>query len=129
MRPHYGLGYCNLHWKRFKKTGDPGGVEPLKPLPPGVWTEWGYDSSGYLLRSRITETGRREFQRQHRVVMGEKLGRALLPHETVHHINGIKDDNRPENLELWTKSQPAGQRVADKIAWAIEFLAQYGIER
>lgn len=35
-------------------------------------------------------------------------------------------DNRINNLELWTRHQPAGQRVEDKVAWAIEFLEQYG---
>jgi len=42
--------------------------------------------------------------------------------------NGDKLDNRIENLELWTRSQPAGQRVEDKIAWARDFLIQYGFE-
>ena len=41
-------------------------------------------------------------------------------------INGIRDDNRPENLELWSKGQPAGQRVADKVAWAVDLLERYG---
>jgi hypothetical protein len=76
----------------------------------------GYDHPGATASGHIFE---------HRKVMQDLLGRPLFKHENVHHINGVRDDNRPENLQLWSTSQPQGQRVADKIAWAKEFLALY----
>jgi HNH endonuclease len=63
---------------------------------------------------------------EHTFIMAEHLGRPLRKNERVHHKNGIKDDNRIANLELWHSGQPIGQRVEDKIEWCMEFLEQYG---
>jgi hypothetical protein len=119
-RTAHGHKLCNAHNQQHKR-----GVAIASMVPAikkkathgsGHTTKAGYRQLGVQGR-RVQE---------HRLVMEQHLGRVLESHENVHHINGVRDDNRIENLELWSKSQPPGQRVEDKLAWCADFMREYG---
>lgn len=119
---HIAKGWCQMHWRRAYLYGNPEIVISI-----GYKTDHaGYISLHLPNHPMANATGS---VYEHRLVMSEHLGRNLLPNESVHHKNGVRNDNRIENLELWSKGQPAGQRVEDKVAHAIEILQQYAPER
>lgn len=65
------------------------------------------------------------WMREHVHIMEQHLGRQVIIGETVHHKNGVRNDNRIENLELWAKAQPTGARARDLLAWAHEIIDRY----
>jgi hypothetical protein len=97
-----GMGLCQDHW-------DTSGARRRR-----LESRY-YNSQGYVILK--LEDGRS--LGEHRYVMEQHLGRHLLPGETVHHINGVRDDNRLKNLELWYSPQPYGQRVEDLLRYAV----------
>jgi hypothetical protein len=101
------------------KTGDPGPIDFLRRRPG----QGHVADSGYVY---MQDGGR--FRLQHRVVMERILGRPLHEDETIHHINGVRSDNRPENLELWVGAPRRGIRIEDALDWAREILRRYDRE-
>ena len=117
-------GMCRAHYARWRRYGDACADRPIR-----VATGRGGLSHGYLkvpvpLDRRHLAGGATSLT-QHRLVMAISLGRALRPDESVHHCNGDRTDNRLANLELWSTAQPKGQRVTDKVTFALEMLARY----
>lgn len=105
--PWFKAALCRLHYNRVRGNGEPGPAGLKKRTSGTIWKD---HRSGYLYQYA---------KLHHRVVMEEALGRPLMPYEQVHHRNGIRDDNRLENLELWVKPQLSGQRVEDLVEFVL----------
>jgi hypothetical protein len=116
-KPYAANGFCQMHYRRWDLYGDPNRVMKRDQSKSAK-----YKSVLALGHPNANANG---MIFEHRLVMTQMLGRALEPGENVHHLNGDRLDNRPENLELWNTSQPAGQRPSDKVEYAIAILRLY----
>jgi HNH endonuclease len=93
---------------------------------------WFKASSGYIYiwEPEHPNSNKKGYVGEHTKVMAAELGRPLLAGEEVHHRNRQRDDNRPENLELWTRGQqPPGARVNDLVVEAVRILRLYAPEK
>lgn len=125
--PEYKIKRAIAEKKRYRAKNNIKSDDDLKVAPRGSGT---ITKHGYKIIKKKDHPnawkGGAIFE--HVFVMSEHLQRPLKKGETVHHKNGIRNDNRIENLELWSKAHPPGQRIEDKIKWCKEFLEQYGYD-
>ena len=127
-REQYSKNLCRIHYKRQRE-----GRDIDAPLGSPKTYETGLDykvmADGYVEVRRRGHFGKpkrgADWYYEHRYKMECYLGRPLRENENVHHINGIRNDNSLENLELWTIDQPPGQRVTQLLNWADDIIARY----
>ena len=128
-RIHFGRGWCNQHYNLWYKHGYKPGTKTLwtpeeikerykASISAGPGTRV-IDNKGYIRVKVATDDWRfpmadgKGWALEHRLVIADHLRELIPSRKTVHHKNGIRNDNRLENLELWESHHPPGQRSSD----------------
>ena len=117
--------YCRPHERRRQRHGDPLGGGPARTTGAAGSISHGYWKVAVAPEERHLVPRGRTQELEHRLVMARRLGRPLAADEVVHHVNGDRLDNRDVNLELWSTAQPKGQRLVDKLDFALALLGRY----
>lgn len=125
-KPYRAKGVCQMHYRRLRLYGNPSILKNRKHTKGKHTNNYGYVEVYAPTNPNSKTNG---YVKEHRLIMSEYLKRPLFDYENVHHKNGDRTDNRIENLELWNVRQPPGQRVEDKVAYALEILALYAPEK
>lgn len=112
-------GLCEAHYTQERRG---------RTLVPIAVPKYRYETpSGYVMlyEPEHPNAQKNGMVLEHVKVMSDRMGRPLWSDENVHHVNGQRGDNRLSNLELWSTRQPKGQRVEDKVEFALEMLRRY----
>lgn len=117
-------GFCGTHYTRWREHGDVLAGVPIRIAEGQGWLSHGYRCVPGPQGLRHLTNGETQIA-EHRLIMAIHLDRPLRSDEVVHHTNGVKTDNRIENLELWSTCHPKGQRIDDKVAFAVGMLRRY----
>jgi len=134
--PARSRGWCNKHYLQFRNgilDEDGNEIRSPKFRPGRVWRSY---CRGYrkVMAKEHPRADRDGYILEHRLVMEEHLGRYLEPEEVVHHINGVRDDNRIENLQLRSSraDHGHGHEQIDDVEYhlsSLEQLINYGMSR
>lgn len=118
-------GLCYAHYRQKERGQE---LQPIKPKGRQVTRMATADGYIRVWKPEHPNAFKDGWAAEHVVVMSEKLGRSIRKGEQVHHLDSNRQNNEPDNLELWVKSHPSGRRREDAVKDALNTLGLYAEE-